>query len=48
MNETEIFYLNALGRAMRARNDALALAIYSEYKDYQNIFKPFEQGSIAS
>lgn len=39
MNSVEISYLNALGRAMRAGDDALALALFNEYRDYQHNFK---------
>lgn len=39
MNETEKMYLEGLARAMRVCDDALALALYNEYRDYQENFK---------
>lgn len=42
MNEIEAMMWQALGRAMRAKDDALALALFNEYRDYQSNFLPME------
>ena len=39
LNSIEKSYLDALGRAMRDCNDGLALALFNEYRDYQQNFK---------
>jgi hypothetical protein len=35
LDDIEVFLLQALGRAMRAKNDGLSLALYNELRGYQ-------------